>query len=231
MEGCLNQDGYLFFLKIIDKINQFQVKNKVRGSVAEIGIHHGKSFIPLLKLCQDKYKGVAIDCFDDQFLNIDKSGKGNYKIFMKNIKRYAGDKKRNLVVEKTDSLKINPQKIISLAKSKIRIFSIDGGHTDFITYSDLKNAYFCLAKGGIIIIDDFLNSEWPGVKKGVEEFFNKEKPDLAPFLYGFNKLYLCRKNFAEKYSNFIKSFIGNAGVTDILGKKCYMPEEGSLFND
>ena len=46
---------------ILSEIYKIQQKLNVKGDVGEIGVHHGKSFIPLLYLLNDDEKGLAID--------------------------------------------------------------------------------------------------------------------------------------------------------------------------
>ena len=59
-----------------------------------------------------------------------------------------------------------PAKLRELAGGAIRFFSVDGGHTDEIVFSDMKLAEATLADGGIVIADDVFNEQWPGVAVG-----------------------------------------------------------------
>ena len=46
---------------------------------------HGKSFMPLALLRQPDERCVAIDCFEDQSVNIDRSGEGDGVAFRENV--------------------------------------------------------------------------------------------------------------------------------------------------
>ena len=56
----------------------------------EIGVYHGRSFLPLCALRNAGETLVAIDCFDQQEFNVDESGVGNYNKFVSNICRVCG---------------------------------------------------------------------------------------------------------------------------------------------
>lgn len=49
----------------------------VHGSIAEVGVYCGKSFIPLALLRRTNESALAIDCFEDQAANRDASGNGD----------------------------------------------------------------------------------------------------------------------------------------------------------
>ena len=53
----------------------------------------------------------------------------------------------------------------------MRFVSVDGGHTAEITAHDLAVADASLAEGGIIVLDDAFNEQWPGVADGVQRYF------------------------------------------------------------
>ena len=71
-----------------------QLDMGVYGGVAEIGVHHGMSFVPLCLLNADagaeRSLAVAIDVFEHQERNLDGSGAGDREIFMGNVARWCG---------------------------------------------------------------------------------------------------------------------------------------------
>src|SRR5690606_31954832 len=123
------------------------------GNAAEIGVHHGKLFILLSLLAEHAY---AIDVFDSA-LNVDHSGDGNREIFEANVRRYGGA----YTVLQTDSALLTPDRL-----PRIRIFSVDGSHTAAMTEHDLRLAAQTLELGGIVILDDYFNEQWPDVSVG-----------------------------------------------------------------
>jgi uncharacterized membrane-anchored protein len=67
------------------------------------------------------------------------------------------------------------------------LFSVDGGHTPEITYSDLDLASQTLCEGGVIILDDFFNESWPGVAEGACKFFLENPERIFPVAIVGNK--------------------------------------------
>src|SRR5690242_19706465 len=65
VEGWI-EDGALSFLVLL---NCHQMDRDVTGAIAEIGVHHGRSFIALSTMRRPDEYGVAADVFDEQDLN------------------------------------------------------------------------------------------------------------------------------------------------------------------
>ncbi len=178
-------------------IQNFQRKHNVIGNVAEIGIHHGKYFLVLKNLCRPDEIAIAIDVFEDQHLNTDNSGYGDRQIFVSNISAHSD--RRNIEIIQCDSKLLDAERIILAGKGKkVRLFSIDGSHTMENTLSDLMLCGRVLTEGGVIVLDDFYNQEWPGVQEGFHHFMRKMHNEFAPIATGNNKLFIChRRNFGQ----------------------------------
>ena len=189
-------------LLVLDVLNAAQRKKQISGAVAEIGVHHGKLFIGLSLLQRPGDKSVAIDIFGDQDLNVDGSGHGDFEKFENNVKLWSS--MDNVVVNQGDSTKLEPAKLRELAGGDIRFFSVDGGHTDEIVYSDMKLAEATLADGGIVIADDVFNEYWPGVATGTLRYLS-DGAKLAPFLIGFNKVFFTHAEYSEFYRAEVES--------------------------
>ena len=84
-----------------------------------------------------------------------------------------------------------------------RIFSIDGSHTKEATYIDLTNVSMIMDEYGIIIVDDYLNLTWPGVRAGTDKFLSKNDKWRCIYI-GYNKLFLCK---SSKYDIYWKEFV------------------------
>jgi hypothetical protein len=189
-------------LTVLDALNAAQRTKQVSGAVAEIGVHHGKLFIGLRLLQRPGEKSVAIDIFGDQELNVDGSGHGDYEKFANNVKLWSS--MDDVVVHQGDSTKLEPAKLRELAGGDIRFFSVDGGHTDEIVYSDMKLAEATLTEGGIVIADDVFNEYWPGVATGTLRYLS-DGAKLAPFLIGFNKVFFAHAEYSEFYRGEVES--------------------------
>ena len=73
------------------------------GGACEIGIQHGKQFLLLNHVIDRQYKSYAIDVFNNQHLNIDKSGEGNLEVFRNNLARFDKFHGQNTVIIPGDS--------------------------------------------------------------------------------------------------------------------------------
>ena len=171
--------------------------NKIGGCL-EIGIHHGQSYMLLNQVIDAGATSYAVDIFDNQEMNIDRSGVGSLAIFKSNLEKYDIHKGANtvsIVGDSTDpSLKL--EEVVGVGS--MRFISIDGGHTPEHTVSDLNLACRLINNQGVVILDDVLHHHWPGVMEGVGRFLHGY-PTLVPFALGHNKLYLCKISYQAYY--------------------------------
>jgi hypothetical protein len=210
LEKYLNSDykkvkGWLHRVdgEIIKSILGYQNDVRTEGSIAEIGLHHGKLFIALAMCLKNNEKAYGIDIFDKQEFNLDNSGKGSFFEFKKNLEKF-NIPNETLVIDNRQSEIINRLDIIEKV-GRIRFFSIDGGHWKDVVSNDLFLAENTLIDGGVIALDDFLRSEWPDVSLGYFSWLNQTNSNLVPFAIGFNKLYLCDKSYVDTYIKLLES--------------------------
>ena len=156
----------------------------VSGSVAEIGVHHGRLFIGLQLLVPAGTPAVAIDLFENQAENTDGSGRGDRDRFESNVRRW-GDW-ASARVRAVNSQSVSVADLTGWADGPVRLFSVDGGHTADVVASDLRLAEGCLAAGGVVVVDDVFNPEWPGVVDGTLTHL-KAGSRLVPFAVAFDK--------------------------------------------
>lgn len=69
--------------EIYGAIFTFQEQRNIQGGCVEIGVHHGKSFIPLCMALRANEKALCVDLFEDQERNIDSSGRGDFDVLKK----------------------------------------------------------------------------------------------------------------------------------------------------
>ncbi len=174
-----------------------QREQGVRGGVAEIGVHHGRFFIGLHLLRRPDERSVAIDLFEDQAHNIDRSGMGDEATFRDNLRRFA-DGDSSVAVVSADSTTLGGADIQGFAGGLVRMFSVDGGHTPEIVEHDMNTAADSLVEGGIAIGDDVFNSQWPGAVEGTLAFLDSNDR-LVPFAVGYNKVLFTHPSFADSY--------------------------------
>jgi hypothetical protein len=200
------------------------------GSIAEIGVHHGRFFLCLEEHAVEGYNRDAFDVFEDQYRNLDGSGKGSLQYFIDNIQAYA--KCPTLVrAFKVDSIDLRAGCTVYTNDTKYSLFSIDGCHTALHTCNDLMFAESVLVPGGIVIVDDISNMSWMGVFEGVCKYLSSPNPRLAPFAVGLNKLLMAPVGDQQRYFEYfnqhrtsltsVTPFSGGPIVTSLSGSKVF----------
>ena len=193
VEGWLSETD----AKIFELILKQQSDLRLVGSVAEIGLHHGKSFILLCTFLQSNEKAYGIDVFESQMLNLDSSGSGNKKRLLGNLHRFDCDMSQ-VILDGRQSELVNASEI-RVAVGGIRFFSIDGGHWYSTVLNDLNLAKECLITGGVIAVDDYLRPEWPDVGRAFHAWYALNSEDFEVIAIGFNKIYLTHPSWAPLY--------------------------------
>ena len=179
---------------LLQAVDELQRSSGVNGPIAEIGVHHGQLFIAMKLLQQPGEASIAIDLFEDQAANIDNSGEGNRGHFLRHVDRWAD--RTGLIIHQGDSTEIVPGDIPAM--SGVRLFSVDGGHTQEIVLSDMRLAEKSVVDGGVVIADDVFNQQWPGVCVGTVHYL-EQGGALVPFYVGYNKVLFTQPEHAERY--------------------------------
>ncbi|MFW6773400.1 class I SAM-dependent methyltransferase [Nocardioides sp. CPCC 205120] len=195
--------------EVIASLLRHQIAAGTRGDVAEIGVHHGKSFLLLANGVRPDERAVALDVFDDQHLNVDQSGKGDRAVFERNVAAWADPDR--VVVLQGSSTDVAPDRATDTF-GHVRLFSIDGGHTSGITCHDLRLAEACLVDDGVVVLDDIFNPAWLGVLSGLRDYLATSSA-LRPFAVSANKLYLARPDATAALVAHLRE-----DMADLLGK-------------
>jgi hypothetical protein len=195
-------DGWLhekYFL-ILDLLDELHEEFGIVGHHLEIGVHHGKFFIPVHNMMRAGEKSIAIDIFEVQSENPDKSGLGDQDILLKHLQE-LGRKPEDVIVVPTNSLMIEAAQIADLENKygKFRMFSIDGSHTAQHTFHDFQVAMSLVARGGVIFVDDYYSPHWPGVHEAIGRHFHGGMPKVAPFLFAYNKMLFTSYDLRDAY--------------------------------
>jgi hypothetical protein len=215
-------------------LSQIQAGLGTKGDIAEIGVHHGKYFILLANLRKPGERAVAVDVFEDQYLNVDHSGCGDRKIFERNLQHFSDVE--NVVVIKSDSRLLTPKMLLG-GGAGVRLFSVDGSHTASYTDSDLNFATSVLVEGGLVILDDFYNPDWPGVQEGFYRFMRTHGDRFAPIAYGCNKLFIVHRShhaiILDKFLEMFGGFFSHFKEVEIAGCRAvhfYLPIPEDIFD-
>lgn len=197
--GVRQVEGWLepYSADFISSLAAVQRRRRWRGAVGEIGVHHGKLFILLRLNAAEGESSFAVDVFQNQHLNTDRSGSGDQDIFLRNIARWCGGTEGIKIIAKS-SLATAPEEITA-AVGAVRLASIDGGHTEECTLNDLRLVERILANYGVAIVDDYFNQHWPGVSAGVAKYLIGKTSALQPFAISPNKVYFTRPNYVAVY--------------------------------
>lgn len=183
-----------------------QEADGVPGGLAEIGVHHGRSFIALAAAARPTDRLFAIDVFERQDLNLDNSGYGNREAFLVNAEKFLPGRRIDIVAEDSAALY---DRETEAGLQDLRFFSIDGGHTRSLTLNDLQIADRSLIEAGICVLDDVFHVHWPGVITGLFDYLAQPGRRLEPVAFVPNKLVLCRSACRSRYATWLRGVLGS----------------------
>ncbi len=196
--GVRSVQGWLypFSARFIASISDIQHSAGYRGSIAEIGVHHGKLFALLHAGADPGTASLAIDVFDRQSLNKDASGRGDLAKFMQTVAKWTDPASVEVIQESSLDLTVED---LRARTSPSRLFSVDGGHTADCVLHDLMLADGHSADHGVVIADDVFNECWPEVSVAFHAFLQGPDCNLRPFAITPNKVFLCRPQYLALY--------------------------------
>jgi len=184
-------------IDLIKSVTQIQHSLGLFGSVLEIGVHNGQLLAAIAGQALDNETVVALDLFDSQNENYDRSGglsKQKFVEFLESVRIPQA----SMVLIASNSLDITARNFTQLAIPRFRMISVDGGHSFETTVHDLNLASCIIMDGGVIVVDDYLNAEWEGVTEAVIHVASTLK-NLVPFLYGHNKIWFTTPSHSNTY--------------------------------
>jgi hypothetical protein len=186
-------------------INAIQEKFSISGNLLEIGTFCGKSGALLSLLASSDETVNLLDLFDDvkneETLETSDYKKMTIGIARKNLNKYGEG--YNLI--KGNSLEIT--RLIPVTPH--RLIHIDGSHHYEVVKMDLLNSLKYLANGGVIVLDDYRNFEYPGVGRAFWEFVKDHKIHLI--CATATKAYVTNSNlgiaYKEELMNLVESTV------------------------
>lgn len=181
-----------FLAQLFLNIDHDQKSNGISGNLFEIGVHHGRSAILLALMAAAHETAVFIDLFERQNENIDFSGHGNRDIFEENLRAWAPEQPVDIVQANSIDLEFSS---IQTLESGVRFAHIDGAHYRAAVINDLIKTEAITRDGGIVIVDDFVHTGFPGVNEACNHYLELDRTTgLAPIALGHNKLILTTKS-------------------------------------
>jgi len=193
LEGWFARASFDKFVGIADD----QRRRGVRGDILEIGCYHGKSACTLAALLEDEEKLYLCDLFDLPESKEGHAWEGSQEkcvylnvprpeTVLKNVTRAADIHPKRIVFHKHSSLELPTR----LPEHKFRIIHVDGRHDRKYALADIKYAYRALVDGGVIIVDDWRNKDWPEVGQAVMQIL-QEWPRAELVDHEFHKCYMA----------------------------------------
>jgi hypothetical protein len=179
-------DRYL--ARLFLSLDDFHKQGRLYGNLLEIGVHHGRTSVLLCLMAAAGEIGVFVDLFERQGENVDFSGRGDRQIFEANLARWAPDRTARVV--QANSIDLDFASVGEL-KEGVRFAHIDGAHYPEAVLNDIAKTRSVLLDGGVVVVDDFMHTGFPGVNEACNAYLASSAPDkLAPVAIGCNKLLL-----------------------------------------
>lgn len=169
----------------------------VRGDTLEIGVDAGWFSLVLATALFPGERHIAVDIWDWQDQNVDRSGYGRRADFERLLQRWAPDVET--LVPQANSLELGDDFVARHAG--LRFVSVDGGHTRQTTCSDLHLADRLRQEGGIVALDDIYRPSWSGVTAGIARYY-ADGGGLMPFALAEPKIYLTT---SEDWARFYRA--------------------------
>lgn len=198
-------------------LHEIQTEMGVTGGVMEIGVHHGRFFLPLnAMVAPGEGTSFAVDVFADQALNIDRSGSGNLEIFRGHLARHDRHRGVNVHCVQADSTRLRHGDLGRFTQVRPKVISIDGGHTAEHTISDMELAAAVVHDRGAIFLDDILHSHWIGVFEGTVSYLQR-RPTIWPVLIGYNKLLMVPMSVHGRYLQAFRKRLPEGKLVTLCG--------------
>jgi hypothetical protein len=198
IHGAFTMDAALLFFAYAS------VNDAPRGSVVEIGVHHGLSAIAIAALRARKAPMIAIDTFG---ATGDPTASGGMNTDMRTFSRNMSRSYRDvewLRVIQADSRTLSASDLAP--EPPASFFHIDGGHSSDETYHDLSLAAAVSIAGGIVAVDDYFNPSFPGVSEGTVRYLLDHPGALVPLAIGANKVIFRRGPAGDMNARFVERY-------------------------
>ena len=198
LKGENDLEGWFFPADMLSLalLNNIHSENNIKGNIVEIGVYKGKSFSFLSHLAKQNETLFGYDTFPEDYYETSKLA----------LEKYGANVKYELI--KADTSELNDDDIKAKIDGKvIRILHIDAGHEYHEVFHSLLSFSPYVVDAGIIVMDDYQDSEFPGIEAAVLDFCEIDRPRrFIPFFSGTNKIYLCSTHIAEFYQRTMLSY-------------------------
>jgi len=190
--------------RLVALIDAQQRASSIRGDLCEIGVYRGRCLVLLGLLAQSGETVFGVDIFGRRNENIDDADVSDEQITRANLARFCNGVRYHLVSKHSLNLTSEDLRVDNGPPAGIRLFCVDGGHTREITAHDFRLGEKLLTEGGVVVVDDFFNRNWPGVSEGINRIYHAGETSLRPFAIGQAKVFFAKGDFADLYQASIK---------------------------
>jgi hypothetical protein len=190
-------DGWFYPLDMMffGVIEAFHRSISASGDLAEIGVWKGKSLtlLSLLKAPAEHLYGM--DLFCDDLLEQSQAS----------LEKFVPDSQRqNIAFVKGNTADYSTAQLRQLFRRKLRLLHIDAGHEYHEVLHTLSLTAPFVEDHGIIVMDDYLDREFPGVHSATLDYcYETSKGRWVPFLVGGNKIYLANPVYAKQLQLYL----------------------------
>lgn len=193
LSECNHFEGMVsdFDIGLFQAFLEYQASKQLQGDLLEFGVYKGKSATVLLRNLKKNERLYLVDVAADYpaaFLHKYKDEKINFyncasEVFRSKVENF------------------------SKMKKSFRFIHSDGSHYFSNVCNDLQLADELLAKNGVMVLDDFCNTNYPQVAAATYKYLFKWRSGFKMFLVGKNKAFLCRKEYFAFYTEFVKTVL------------------------
>lgn len=140
-----------------------QQKMGIQGSLAEVGVFHGKTLIGLVRSSRPGERVIGVDPL--------RLGSSDLlPTLQRNLARHLLDEERQrLQTVRRLSTDLSMADWMALLGQPARLVHLDGHHAHETILHDLRLAGSSLVDGGVVVLDDFLNELHPDLTRGMIE--------------------------------------------------------------
>jgi hypothetical protein len=190
-------DGWFYPLDMMlfGVIEAFHRSISATGDLAEIGVWKGKSLTLLSLLKSPTEHLYAMDLFCDDLLEQSQAC----------LTKFVPDSQRqNISFVKGNTADYSTAQLRQLFRHKLRLLHIDAGHEYHEVLHTLSLTAPFVEDHGIIVMDDYLDREFPGVHSATLDYcYETSKGRWVPFLVGGNKIYLANPVYATQFQLYL----------------------------
>ena len=184
VQGMMSRLSGASFISIL---KHQEAENNI-GDIVEFGVYKGKSAFLLAHFINPPENLVLVDTrILSEVSEIKKIAPG-VRIFETSSKKFSESRKMSGDLHK-----------------KVRFLHIDGNHTFDNVAEDMEIAEKLVTDDGLVVLDDFLNPNYPQVQAATYRHLYTKNSRFAVFLIGGNKAFLCNKKNHNRWLNYAVS--------------------------